>query len=50
MIAERDLNTVSFDDWLTLNRLEEEAADDGAPRRKFTHVGDMLKALEKARA
>ncbi|MEE8334747.1 MAG: FAD-dependent oxidoreductase [Alphaproteobacteria bacterium] len=50
LIAERDLNTVSFDDWLTINRLEEEAADEAAPRRKFTKVSDMLDALEKARA
>jgi len=50
LVAERALAPVSFDDWLTLNRLEEEAADDGAPRRKFTNIGDMLKALEKAHA
>jgi len=50
LIAERDLDAVSFDDWLVLKQLEEDAADDAAPRRKFTDVGDMLKDLGTARA
>jgi len=49
LIVERSLKAVSFDDWLILNRLEEASADEGAPRRKFTHIDDMLAALEKAR-
>jgi len=50
LIADRSLTAVSFEDWLILNRLEQEAAGAGAPRRKFSHVADMLAALEKARA
>lgn len=48
LATERGLNVVTFDDWLTLKQMEEDAADDEAPRRKFTRVEDMLAALEKA--
>ncbi len=47
---ERGLRVVSYDQWQTINRLEEEAAAPGAPRRKFITPADMLDALEKSPA
>ena len=48
LLAARRVRAVSFDDWLVINRLEEEAADEAAPRRKFSTIKDMLAALETA--
>ncbi len=50
LIGRRKLHAVSFDDWLVINRLEEKAAADGAPRRKFATVKDMLASLAKEKA
>jgi hypothetical protein len=37
---------VSFADWQMIDRLEIEAAPDGAPRRKFITPEDMIAALD----
>ena len=47
LIAERSMKTVDYTDWLKLKDLEESAALDGAPRKKFTTVAEMIVALEK---
>ena len=47
LIAERSMQTVNYTDWLQLKVLEEASASDGAPRKKFTAVADMILALEK---
>ena len=50
LIGRRKLQAVNFDDWLVIKRLEEQAASDGAPRKKFATVKDMLAALAKEKA
>lgn len=50
LLARRKVRVVGFDDWLVIKRLEEEAAANGAPRRKFSTVKDMLNALAKERS
>lgn len=50
LIGRRKLRPVSFDDWLVINRLEEQAATGDAPRRKFSTVRDMLSALAQDKA
>jgi NADPH-dependent glutamate synthase beta subunit-like oxidoreductase len=49
LLAGRNARPVSFDDWLTIKRLEEEAACGEAPRQKFVAVEEMLDALARAR-
>ena len=44
--AERRLRVVSYPEWQVIDRLEEEAAPDGAPRRKFPTPDAMLDALD----
>ena len=44
--AERGLRVVSYPEWQVIDRLEEQAAPDGAPRRKFATPAAMLAALE----
>lgn len=48
--AEHGLRLTTYDDWLTIKRLEEETARGAAPRRKFSDVADMLRALDAARS
>jgi ferredoxin--NADP+ reductase len=48
LAAERGLRLTTYDDWLTIKKLEEEAASHPAPRRKFSTVEEMLKALDGA--
>ncbi len=50
LIGRRKLQVVNFDDWLVINRLEEQAATGDAPRRKFSTVRDMLTSLEQDKA
>jgi ferredoxin--NADP+ reductase len=50
LLREHGTDPVTFDDWLVIKRLEEEAATAGAPRRKFTTVKDMLESLARERA
>ena len=45
LAIERGLSPVSFDDWLVIKELEENAASAPAPRRKFPTVGEMLSGL-----
>ena len=47
--AERGLRVVSYPEWQVINRLEEAAASDGAPRKKFATPAQMLAALEVGR-
>ena len=46
LITERNLRTTSYDDWLVLKKMEEDAASESAPRRKFSSVDAMLAALD----
>jgi NADPH-dependent glutamate synthase beta subunit-like oxidoreductase len=45
LVKERGIHATSFEDWLRLDELEQEAAHGAAPRRKFTAVKEMLDAL-----
>jgi hypothetical protein len=45
LVVERGLKPVTFDDWLVIKELEERAATDPAPRRKFATVEEMLDGL-----
>ena len=47
--AERGLRVVSYPEWQVIDRLEEEAAPEGAPRRKFVTPAAMLAALASNR-
>lgn len=47
-LATRGIRIVSFSDWQEIDRLEVEAAPDGAPRRKFASPDEMIAALERA--
>ena len=47
---ERGFRVITYPDWQIINRLEEEAAATGAPRRKFVTPAEMLTALERAQA
>ena len=48
LAAERRLNPLSFDDWQRIKELEEKAASDPAPRRKFSTVEEMLAGLGRS--
>ena len=50
LLEERGIRVVSFTDWQVIDRLEIEAAPDGAPRRKFVTPADMIAALDAAKA
>jgi ferredoxin--NADP+ reductase len=50
LLQERGARAVSFPEWQIIDRLEEEAAEPGAPRRKFITPADMLTALDQAQA
>ena len=47
LLSERGVRWVDFDDWHAIDAAERAAAPDGAPRRKFLCVEDMLKVLDK---
>ena len=50
LLAERNPNYVTYEDWLVLDKIERQRGEEaGRPRAKFTRVGDMLKALETYR-
>ena len=42
----RGLDVVTFRDWTKIEAVEEARARSGAPREKFVHVEDMIKALD----
>ncbi len=48
-IQDRGLQSITFDDWLVIKELEENAAIEPAPRRKFYTVDTMLEALNSTR-
>lgn len=50
LLSEREVGWVSFEDWLRIDAAEIAAAPAGAPRRKFTRVGDMLDVIRKPAA
>ncbi|MCZ8017863.1 FAD-dependent oxidoreductase [Novosphingobium sp.] len=41
----RGLDIVTFRDWKKIEAVEEQRAREGAPREKFVHVDDMIRAL-----
>ena len=45
LLAERRIRHVSFADWKRIEAIEVANAEDGAPRRKFVSVEEMLEAL-----
>ncbi|GLQ07543.1 FAD-dependent oxidoreductase [Sneathiella chinensis] len=47
--AEKGIETVSFEDWKTIDRAETERADHDAPRRKFVRKRDMLSLIKESR-
>ncbi len=48
LLGARGARAVSFPEWQIIDQLEEEAAEPGAPRRKFITPADMLSALDEA--
>ena len=44
LVAERNLDVVSFEDWKRIEAAETRAARDGAPREKFVKVSAMIAA------
>ena len=44
---EHNLRLTSYDDWMTLKKLEEGAVSDPTPRQKYSRVEDMLAALDQ---
>jgi len=48
VVAERQVDAVSYEDWKTIDRLEVErgAAHGGRPRRKFSRVEEMIAVLQ----
>ncbi|MCA8930411.1 MAG: hypothetical protein KDC18_20315, partial [Alphaproteobacteria bacterium] len=48
VVAERQVDAVSYEDWKTIDRLEVErgAAQGGRPRRKFSRVEEMIAVLQ----
>jgi len=49
LTKERDLQVVSFDDWLVIKELEEKAAPEPSPRKKFSTVEGMIEGLNATR-
>ncbi len=49
LTQERNLQVVSFDDWLVIKELEEKAAPEPSPRKKFSTVEGMIEGLNAAR-
>ena len=47
---DRNLRVVSYPDWKIIDRLETEAAENGAPRKKFLTPAAMIEALDGASA
>ena len=46
VLEARGLDVVTFRDWKKIEAVEEARARSGAPREKFVHVEDMIKALD----
>ena len=46
LLTERTCRWISFDDWQRLDEMEQAAAGEDAPRRKFVTVDEMLDALD----
>ncbi|MBT6094081.1 MAG: FAD-dependent oxidoreductase [Rhodospirillaceae bacterium] len=46
LLHERGRRWVCFDEWKRIDEMEKTAAEDGAPRRKFISVDEMLSALD----
>jgi len=44
---EHNLRLTSYNDWMTLKKLEEGAVSDPTPRQKYSRVEDMLAALDQ---
>lgn len=47
-VTENNLKVTDYDDWMTLKGLEENAAPDPTPRKKYSRVEEMLVALDSA--
>lgn len=46
LLAERSVRVVDYSDWKKIDEAEARSAREGAPRRKFVTVDDMVKALD----
>jgi adrenodoxin-NADP+ reductase len=49
LTKERNLQAISFDDWLVIKELEEKAAPEPSPRKKFSTVEGMIEGLNATR-
>ena len=49
LVNERKIQSVSFDDWLIIKMLEETAAPEPSPRKKFSTIEGMIAGLNAAR-
>ena len=49
LVIERSLQVVSYDDWLIIKMLEEAAAPEPSPRKKFSTIEGMIAGLNAAR-
>jgi ferredoxin/flavodoxin---NADP+ reductase len=50
LLSAREVDYVTYDDWLLLDRIEQQRGEDqGRPRLKFSSIEDMLAALRVAR-
>jgi len=49
LVIERSLQAVSYDDWLIIKMLEEAAAPEPSPRKKFSTIEGMIAGLNAAR-
>ncbi|QIK96799.1 FAD-dependent oxidoreductase [Sphingomonas sp. HDW15A] len=49
LLAERVIQSTSFDDWRTIEKAEEAQARPSSPREKFVHADDWMKVLGRTR-
>ncbi len=49
LLAERGIRWIDAEEWEAINQAERDAAPDGAPRKKFVRVKDMLAVVPKER-
>jgi ferredoxin--NADP+ reductase len=48
VLTARGIRQVSYEDWLVIDRAEQERADAEAPRRKFVTIPDMLSVVDES--
>ncbi|MDF1733805.1 MAG: FAD-dependent oxidoreductase [Minwuia sp.] len=48
VLIQRGIRRVSYDDWLLIDKAEQDRADPEAPRRKFITIPDMLSVVDES--